>query len=357
MSANVLDFVHETKPEPHLERRAKILAAHPEVVKLIGNTPSSFGWVVLITAFQIGLAAWTSQLHWGWMLVVAYVIGASLNHNLYVMIHEATHNMIFRTTVANKWAGIFCNLAQGLPGAIGFRMFHVLHHNFQGELSKDADIPSPWEARLVGTSPWRKAVWMFFFMVNQATWRPSRVAKNLLWNRWSLTNYAVQIAFDVLVVSLFGWQGLAYLLASTVFSLGLHPLGARWIQEHYIMVPGQETHSYYGPGNWIQFQIGHHNEHHDFMTIPWSRLPKLRAMAPEFYNTIYYHTSWTKLLLRFLFDRNLSLFSRVVRPDGTNAAGILKAQQAQRAAVAARRQESQGEALPGVTRPEVMPAH
>ncbi len=57
------------------------------------------------------------------------------------------------------------------------------------------------------------------------------------------------------------------------------------------------------------------NEHHDFSFVPWVNLPKIREIAPEYYNTIHYHTSWTKLLFKFLFDKELSLFSRVLRSD------------------------------------------
>ena len=41
-------------------------------------------------------------------------------------------------------------------------------------------------------------------------------------------------------------------------------------------------------------------------------------MAPEFYDNLKYHTSWTKLLFRFLFDQELSLFSRILRKDRGN---------------------------------------
>jgi sphingolipid delta-4 desaturase len=62
------------------------------------------------------------------------------------------------------------------------------------------------------------------------------------------------------------------------------------------------------------------------MGIAWSRLPKLKAMAPEFYDTLYSHSSWSKLSWQFLTDRNLTLFSRMTRmpakaaPRGATAA-------------------------------------
>ena len=86
---------------------------------------------------------------------------------------------------------------------------------------------------------------------------------------------------------------------STVFAIGLHPLGARWIQEHFALVPGQETYSYYGPLNKVSFNVGYHNEHHDIVTIPWSRLPQVRRIAPEFYDGLHSYTSWTSLLSAF----------------------------------------------------------
>jgi sphingolipid delta-4 desaturase len=59
--------------------------------------------------------------------------------------------------------------------------------------------------------------------------------------------------------------------------------------------------------------VGYHNEHHDFPAIPWNNLPKLKAMAPEFYDNLKYHTSWTRIWLTFIFDKRYSLFSRVER--------------------------------------------
>jgi sphingolipid delta-4 desaturase len=65
----------------------------------------------------------------------------------------------------------------------------------------------------------------------------------------------------------------------------------------------------------LALNVGYHNEHHDFPSVPWNRLPRLRRTAPEAYAALGSHSSWTRLLWRFIFDRRVSLFSRQVRQD------------------------------------------
>src|SRR5205823_11165432 len=124
------------------------------------------------------------------------------------------------------------------------------------------------------------------------------------------------LAFNVAIFIFFGPKAFFFLLISFFFSVGFHPLGARWIQEHYLVLDkNQETYSYYGGLNAVSFNVGYHNEHHDFPSIAWNRLPKLRALAPEFYDSLRSHSSWTRLLIQFLFDRRYTLFSRVERSN------------------------------------------
>ena len=81
-----------------------------------------------------------------------------------------------------------------------------------------------------------------------------------------------------------------------------------------------ETFSYYGPLNILTYNVGLHNEHHDFPAIPWTRLPKLRALASEFYEPLPQHHSWTYVFYQFIFDSDVSLWSRVKR-EKDNALG------------------------------------
>ena len=160
----------------------------------------------------------------------------------------------------------------------------------------------------------RKAIWLILFPIVQSV-RPTRLREIKPIDGWVVTNFVAQAAFDVAVWFLLGPKALVYLLASLFFGVGFHPLGARWIQEHYLVFPGQETNSYYGMLNRLALNVGYHNEHHDFPSVPWDRLPRIRAAAPEAYETLQSHPSWAGLMWRFLTDRRISLFSRQIRQN------------------------------------------
>ena len=126
-------------------------------------------------------------------------------------------------------------------------------------------------------------------------------------DRWVVLNLVAQVAFDVRHLDCSGPKALAYLLVSLFFSVGLHPLGARWIQEHYIVFPGQETDELLRPAEPLALNVGYHNEHHDFPSVPVEPPARRPAAAPEAYDTLQYHPSWTRLLWRFIVDPRISL--------------------------------------------------
>ena len=306
------NFQYSDSPEPHRARTKEILKAHPEVRKFITRNPWSFLIIIVVVAIQLAIAYLLKDQTWWLALIIAFLVGAFANHTCYVLIHEAAHNLIFKNRAMNYIAGIIADIPNVVPSSVSFRSYHLKHHSYQGDYYQDADLASRWEAKLIGHSFVGKALWELLFPLFQG-FRPPRLKGIEFMNLWTIINWIVIFGIDVLVIIFLGPISFLYLVFSFFFSIGFHPLGARWIQEHYLVAPPQETYSYYGPLNIVALNVGYHNEHHDFQSIPWNNLPKVKSTAPEFYDNLVYHKSWFKLWLKFLFDSNLSLFSRMVR--------------------------------------------
>ncbi len=301
--------------QPHPERTRALLKAHPEVRQLMARNPYTALIAFSVVGLQTGLAFWMGKLgmeYWWLSLLLAYFVGSFANHTNYVVIHDAVHNLIFRNKNLNRFIAIMADLPNLGPGAMAFRVYHLQHHAHQGDYETDADLPNHWEARLVGNHWYRKAIWLLLFPLVQLT-RPPRIKTYTMWSRWLFLNVAFALAYDTAIIYFCGWAAFLYLTFSFFFSVGLHPLGARWIQEHFTYDRSQETFSYYGPINLVALNVGYHNEHHDFPSVPWNNLPKLRSMAPEFYDTLKSHSSWSALLFQFIFDKRYSVSSRVER--------------------------------------------
>lgn len=309
------DFNYSTVSEPHRLRTKKILAEHPEVRELIGKNPYTFFALAGLVLAMVFLSYLLKDSSWWLIVLVSYAVGAFINHSLFVMIHETTHNLLFKSKSANLLAGIFANLPHILPSAVSFSRYHLKHHSFQGIHELDADLPDFWEARLINNSSFGKAFWLFMFPFFQLR-RTFRLKEIKPIDGWVLLNWGAQLAFNIALWVFIGPKAFWFMLFSFFFAVGLHPLGARWIQEHYLTLDeNQETYSYYGPLNTISFNVGYHNEHHDFPSIPWNKLPQLKRKASSYYDSLYSHTSWTKLFFRFLFDKKISLYSRILRQD------------------------------------------
>ena len=227
-----LSFVVASGREPHVARAREILRKHGEIRALAGRNGWSAVLILALVAAQTALA-WLLSGQSVWViLLAAWVLGAFLSHALWVLIHDCAHNLVVKSGAWNKLFAMAANLPHLFPTAVSFQKYHLKHHAFQGVYELDADLPSRWEARLVGNSAPAKALWLLLFPFFQLS-RPPRLKEITLFDGWVFVNIVVQIAYDAAVLFVLGPKALLFLAAAFFFSVGLHPLGARWIQEHY----------------------------------------------------------------------------------------------------------------------------
>jgi len=297
--------------EPHTTRRREILKQYPEIKKLFGAEPLTF-WIVLgITISQLYIASFIGSCSWTVWLLTMYIYGATVNHTLQLANHEISHNLVFEGNLwANFFTGILANVATCIPSSVTFRYYHMDHHIYQGVDVTDTDIPSEWELKTFTTTP-MKLLWMIgqslAYGLRPVIMNPKPLTK------WQVLNAAIIISCDYLMFKYFGLWGFLYLLIGSLVGVGLHPAAGHFIAEHYVFVKGFETYSYYGCLNYVNFNVGYHNEHHDFPKIPWSRLPKVRKIAPEWYNHLPHHESYCRVIWEYITNPDIGPWSRVKR--------------------------------------------
>ncbi|KAJ6572018.1 dihydroceramide delta(4)-desaturase [Mycena capillaripes] len=307
------DFLWLMTEEPHRSRRMEILKSHPEVTKLMGHEPLTKYVVLGVVALQLYCASAFRHTHplSPLFLLCAYVIGGTANHNLFLAIHEITHNLAFKGIVPNKLLAMFANLPIGIPYSVTFKGYHLEHHKFMGQDGIDVDLPTRLELILLNNVLGK--VFFAIFQILFYALRPGLVRAQRF-GRWHALNIIVQLIFDYVLFSTLGWRSFVYLLASSFFAGSLHPCAGHFIAEHYLWDGlEQETYSYYGPLNVLAYNVGYHNEHHDFPSIPWTRLPALRALAPEAYDTLPAHPSWTMVIVNFIRDKEVGIYARAKR--------------------------------------------
>jgi len=310
----VPDYSRVSYLQAHWTRRREISKMHPEVQQLYRIDQLTAVWVIVTIVMLVALA-WVAQVYdlsWLGIFVLAYGVGAFIMHAQWVLIHELTHDLVFETPLFNTIFLILCNTTHIIPSGISFRYFHRQHHAYLNETYKDPDVPSPIEDKIFGHSMLGKVTWLSLFSIFQ-TLRLLRAPQPFEWATFS--NFVANGLFTYAILVFIGLKGVIFLVLSSFLSVGflLHPLGARWIAEHWAVHPLQETYSYYGIINTFAFNIGYHNEHHDFVGVPWNLLPKLKKIAPEYYEPLFQHSSYVKLLWNFVTNPNFTLKSRVVR--------------------------------------------
>ena len=306
------DFIWSDTPEPHIKRRNKILQKYPEIKHLYGyEWRSKYICTCCLIIPQLYLSIHIHKLSWFSYIMISYCVGATITQAIFLAIHELSHNLFFQARRHNKLFAYFANLPIGIPFSITFRQYHMEHHTQMGVDGVDTDIPTNVEVRFI-KGKYLKCIWCFFQIVAYAL-RPMcikvhNVSKDLI------INWVIQLLFNIIWVRLHGLQSLRYFLLCDLLAGGLHPCAGHFISEHYVFDRNSthDTFSYYGKLNYLTWNVGYHNEHHDFPLIPWSRLPIVKKIAPEFYN-METCTSWLYIFIKYISDDTLGPSNRMKR--------------------------------------------
>ncbi|PFH37161.1 sphingolipid delta 4 desaturase/c-4 hydroxylase protein des2 family protein [Besnoitia besnoiti] len=308
------DFHWTTQAVSHSRRRRLILEKHPEIEQLYGYSllEGVVGVATTLLNLYIGFKIVQLQLGWPAVLLAMAVVSGTINHSLFLAMHEASHMLVFPRRWMNDIFAIFTNLSMGTPAAISFTRYHLDHHVYTGVDVLDPDIPTEIEGRLF-TTPLGKFIFVLLFPLTY-TLRPMlRCPKKLCF--MEVINWTVVVAWDLFVYKTLGWKGIAYFVGGAFFSMSFHPLNGHLIAEHYQFPEGeklQETYSTYGWENLLTFNAGYHLEHHDFPRVPGCLLPKVHQIAKEFYD-LPHHTTWVRVVWDFIMKKEVNPYSRVKR--------------------------------------------
>lgn len=345
--------------EPHALRRQLILNKYPQIKELYGYDPYLKYQTIFVVILQTYIAysiSFATNMSYITYFLISYIIGGTCNHMMFMSLHELSHNLGFQYIPYNKYfASYIANLPIGIPAAVSFKYYHLNHHRYQGLDVIDVDIPSYAESEFIQNYTILKLLFVIFqlcfYAIRPMFIHPKKITKGEIYNAIAVISYDIALIYATGSI-----RPVFYLILSTFLGGGLHPCAGHFIAEHYVFhttTPSKgnnsitttdndtngivvdltntkqsdnysitpnttalvETYSYYGILNYLTFFVGYHNEHHDFPYIPGRRLSKVRDIASEFYNDRPYHTSWCYVLYQYIFNHNITPYSRVKRHE------------------------------------------
>jgi len=292
----------------HDSRRRRILKQHPEVAELLGDDILTPIMMVILVLGHLCLALSLQLLPSGYTFLVTFAASAFCGGFCAFGFQALNHELSHTTGTPFAWtlslAGSSCTAVPWF--SYYFSGGHAKHHRKVGT-PKDVDRDAffwAWERTpAMLDSAWGSFIWasvVALFLPALYMYSLS-VAILASWQRniKELTYFLAELLCTVALHAFIGYHGgpeaVLYLVLSMAFGNGflLHPLMGFWILQHLCTSRSldeksmslQPTVSYVGSPLWnlLNFNCLSHVEHHDFSRIPWTRIPCLTELAPEFY--------------------------------------------------------------------------
>lgn len=337
----------------HLERRKAILRQYPDVAALPRYNPFALIPITLIPLVYMTIAYLSQYLSILNISILAWCIGSRACFAMFKYSHEMSHHLIhpsIKKHLANtllSYLNVF-NLSTSIY--LLFSFGHKPHHAGLGENSlakakrflseKHPDIellidryyfeiPLTTHASPESLNPeWfhhplrrllsigllypissflkgtilLHLVLIFKYLVNFKNSHRSLYTKRLRLSVFQITLLYFGLS---LIYILAGPKGILFLCVSDLAQRGFlwHPISTFVIGSHKTWTSAngvQPTTSLYNP--WLSFilmKMNFHVEHHDFPDIPCRYLPKLKALAPAYYNNIHSFKGYTDIFKQY----------------------------------------------------------
>ncbi|MEM7759745.1 MAG: fatty acid desaturase [Cyanobacteria bacterium P01_A01_bin.40] len=295
----------------HIERSQEILRQYPEIKQYFGNYPPSILAIALLVALQ-WLVAWLiKDLPWYFVGVIAFFLGQFILHSLGIFVHEAAHNLIFRTKFGSRFALflIVCGSLSFSESLTYIGIHGKTHHLQLNDYQYDHELWDRNRVKFALNHPtWRTIESLFHLLPGGVIFTDAIIAMIVKADPRQIKSAQVSRGFNSLLIitslSLYTFAWFIFSPQATLYLFwSLTLMASNWgitfrgqsIAEHHIYQQGK-TFSTYHWTNILLFNTGYHDEHHTFPNVPWIYLPQLKRIAPEYFTNdnpySYFHWWW-----------------------------------------------------------------
>lgn len=241
---------------------------------------AALDWGVIALTF--GLLGWTQNL---WLILPAILIIGNRQHALALLGHDGTH---FTITYKKRLNDILNDLVAWMPLGLtgdGYRNLHILHHRdlgtahdpeivYKGLRADQWDLPAKLKDVLLLAARDMIGGGVIDYKIIFDYSRPTHNRTYGALALWHLAFNTVLLTFGLWWVSVIWYVSL---LTSFIMFFRLR----MWI-EHQGTDTTQRLHLNWWQGPLLAPHLSwHHWEHHFWPSIPYARLPQLRALIPS----------------------------------------------------------------------------
>ena len=325
----------------HNNKRKEIIEKYPQVIQYQKPYQLSIVFVIFLVFIQFitGYFIQSFDLSIITIGLISFINANSLYHSFASFIHENSHGLVLGI---NNQVFVSYIIELGLSCFGAHRNYEITHkRNHHSSLNiKDIDSECTHKAHLTNltnivSNPLLNRLLFLVDLLPFGSLIMQEIGKSKLSNKdkeeiANLNQYfkiknSDQIHKNIMVVTtsfifiylaklqfykfiLFKiWTSSIYQGKFSIFRRG-QSISEHYATDYNLTIPTQSTYGFLT--NLIGFNTGYHDEHHTFPTVPWIHLPKLKKIAPEYFNNenkesyFYLWYKWFRSDFKNTFYRN-----------------------------------------------------